>query len=166
MMSWLTAWGVAHILHTERKAMRPGETIVDGKPTPKRCSAPLRADKGDDWVRCTRCKTQHDVETIIAAAKARVENELRTLHWIGQYLEKLGRPVPSSTLYDLAYHPKPQVPKRGWLVTDPQGRQSISGTWIHRDHPPVYRVGDVVRYFERRPRTIDPHRPTHRKIAR
>ena len=116
---------------------------------PRTCGAGLRAEKGETWVRCPRCRAQFEVVKIIADAKRRTEDRLWTLAQIGKYLVALDIHVPSSTLYDLDYHPKKAVPKRGWLHTDSQGLQTITTTWIHRNDPPVFRVGDVVRYFER-----------------
>lgn len=120
----------------------------DGEP--KHCGAGLRAENGGMWVRCGRCRMQHEVKTIIAEAKRRTEDRLWTLGQIAKYLDALDIRVPSSTLYDLDYHPRKAVPKKGWLHTDSIGRQTITTSWIHRDDPPVFRVGDVIRYFERR----------------
>jgi hypothetical protein len=114
------------------------------------CGAGLRAEKGETWVRCNRCRAQYEVEKIIRDAKLRTEDRLWTLAQIGKYLEALDIRVPNRALTDLDYHPRNAVPKRGWLHRDSLGRESITTSWIHRDDPPVFRVGDVVRYFERR----------------
>lgn len=114
------------------------------------CGAGLRAEKGETWVRCNRCRAQYEVEKIIRAAKIRTEDRWWTLAQIGKYLEALDIKVPRRDLLDLDYHPRNAVPKRGWLHRDSLGREAITTSWIHRDDPPVFRVGDVVRYFERR----------------
>jgi hypothetical protein len=131
------------------------------------CAAGLRAEKGETWVRCPRCRTQFEVEKIIADAKRRIEDNRWTLARIGEYMAALGMDVPKRDLYDLDHHPRLSVPKRGWMRKNHEGKESISPEWIHRGDPPVFRVGDVVRYFERRlAKTGTDHRDAARAAGR
>lgn len=102
------------------------------------CGADLYAEKGQDWVKCRRCGSNHDVREINRIAMEHVEDMLFTASELHDLLAELGSPVPKGTLWSWAS--RRQLRPRGWKRN---GR--ITDHWIHRNDPPVYRLGDVLR---------------------
>ena len=124
---------------------RPDLRYIGPCPT---CSNELRAEPGEQWVRCRRCNEQHEITKVIRAAMKRIEDNLYPMPQISQYLELLDRPVPLVTLH--SWHYRGRLRKRGWLHTDPRtGQKMITKYWLHRNDPPVFRLGDVLRIVER-----------------
>ena len=112
------------------------------------CGAELRAETGEQWVRCWRCHEQHEVAAVMREAVRSAEGNVYTMARIGELLEAMGRPIPRQTLH--SWHYRGRLKSRGWLHSDPaSGHRSITTTWIHRNDPPVFRLGDVLRLVER-----------------
>lgn len=117
----------------------PG-VLQSGKP----CEFELRAESGEQWVRCGRCREQHNIDKIMADAQRRIEDRLCTMKQIAGYLGAMGYKIPTSTLHNWNNRPPRWLIKRGWLHGN-----TITTAWIHRDDPPVYRFGDVLRAVRR-----------------
>ncbi|NKS62385.1 hypothetical protein GS493_05795 [Rhodococcus hoagii] len=58
------------------------------------CGADLYAEKGQDWVKCRRCGSNHDVREINRAAREHVEDMLFTASELHDLLDELGSPIP------------------------------------------------------------------------
>lgn len=101
------------------------------------CGADLYVEKGQDWVKCRRCGSNHDVREINRAAREQIEDMLFTASELHDLLAELGSPVPKGTIWSWAS--RRQLQPRGWKRN---GR--ITDHWICRSDPPVYRLGDVL----------------------
>ncbi|MCA1004778.1 hypothetical protein LCL87_03540 [Rhodococcus hoagii] len=108
----------------------------------RHCGADLYAEKGQDWVKCRRCGSNHDVREINRAAREHVVDMLFTATELHGLLEELGSPVPKGTIWSWAS--RRQLHPRGWRRN---GR--ITDHWIHRNDPPVYRLADVLELANR-----------------
>ncbi|MEU6582771.1 hypothetical protein [Nocardia sp. NPDC046763] len=101
-----------------------GVPLTDGT----KCPHELRAERGAGWVRCPRCRTQHDVRAIEDAARDAARTELYPLAELVRVLATVGEPVPRRTVYDWA--------QRGRLLPAP-------GTEL-------YRLADALELAEQR----------------
>ena len=100
------------------------------------CGADLYVERGADWVRCDRCRMLYDVRTLEADALSEAEAMLFTLGEIERLMRTLGEPVARSTLYEWAG--KKWLKARGWKHAG-----KVTTSWIHRNDPVVFRLGDV-----------------------
>ncbi|MEU0871634.1 hypothetical protein [Nocardia brasiliensis] len=112
------------------------------------CSAALRAERGESWVRC-RCGTQHEISRIEADARAAAEDKLYTVADLLRVLATLGTPMPKRTLYRWAAEHK--LTPRGWQHVDRDGLVRITDHRIDDDDKKVYRLGDVAALARREP---------------
>lgn len=104
------------------------------------CGARLYAERGEEWIRCPRCGSLHEVRALEAAALHGVEDRLFELRELLVLMAELGEPVPKATLYAWANDPRrKRLSPRGWKR--PTGQ--ITDVWIDRRDTPVYRLGDV-----------------------
>ncbi|MFE7747066.1 hypothetical protein [Nocardia sp. NPDC057455] len=134
----------------DRRYLGPCPTALDGvddEGRPRVCGYELRVEPGKAWVKCARCKQQHDVALIEAAARTHAEDGLWTVAELVSILASIGRPVPRSTLYDWAH--KHKIAPRGY-----QHDTRITDHKIDDTDPAVYRLGDVLALANREP--IDP----------
>lgn len=112
-----------------------------------RCGHGLRAQRGASWVRCGRCRVQHEIAAIEQRAREAAEDLLCTLAEVLRLTAEMGAPVAKTTLYRWARERR--IAPRGWSHGDEYGVR-ITDYWIHRDDPAVYRLGDVLRLAEGR----------------
>ncbi len=104
------------------------------------CGAKLYAERGEEWIRCPKCGSQHEVRQLEATALHGIEDRLFELRELLVLMAELGEPVPKSTLYAWANDPRrKRLTPRGWKR--PSGQ--VTDVWIDRRDPPVYRLGDV-----------------------
>lgn len=101
------------------------------------CGADLYAERGEDRLYCPKCKTPHDTRQLDRTILARMRDMNYTIPELLTLLTELGSRVPKSTVYSWTKDRK--IKPRGWKR---DGR--ITDTWIHRNDPPVYRLGDVL----------------------
>lgn len=152
---YIRTFEAAHTMIADiTKAIIKVRLVIDRRPDLRyigpcpSCGNELRAETGEQWVRCRRCNEQHEITKVIRAAMKRIEDNLYPMPQISQYLELLDRPVPLVTLH--SWHYRGRLRKRGWLHTDPRtGQKAITKYWLHRNDPPVFRLGDVLRIVER-----------------
>ncbi|WP_306357434.1 MULTISPECIES: hypothetical protein [unclassified Nocardia] len=104
------------------------------------CAAELLAERTVDWVRCRRCRTQHDVRTLERAAASAADEYLYTLGEVLRILAAVGEPVPRTTLY--RWRREGKIEPRGWLHADRYGVRITDHPRGERDQP-VFRLGDV-----------------------
>lgn len=139
----------AHMAVDRRPDLRylgPCPNVVERKGNPIPCGFSLRAEADADWVRCRRCREQHEIKQLLKDARRRVEDRLCTMAQIKDYLRAMGYKIPTSTLHNWNNRPPRWLVKRGWLHGE-----TITTHWINREDPPVYRLGDVLRMVERMP---------------
>lgn len=104
------------------------------------CGAELYAERGEEWIRCPRCGSLHEVRALEAAALHGVEDRLFELRELLVLMAELGEPVPKATLYAWANDPRrKRLEPKGWKR--PSGQ--VTDVWIDRRDTPVYRLGDV-----------------------
>ncbi|WP_155290397.1 hypothetical protein [Rhodococcoides fascians] len=101
------------------------------------CNTDLYAESGEEWVRCPRCNASYPVTQLDREILAKMRDMNYTVPELLRLLRELGSTVGKSTLYRWVKERK--VRPRGWVRN---GR--ITDTWIHRDDPAVYRLGDVL----------------------
>lgn len=105
------------------------------------CRTKLYAERGDEWVRCPKCRSLHDVRTLEAEALGSVEGQLFELRQILVLMTELGEPVPKSTLYAWANDARrKRLTPRAWKRF---GTGQTVDVWIDRRDTPLYRLGDV-----------------------
>ncbi|WP_343466295.1 hypothetical protein AAI421_17990 [Rhodococcus aetherivorans] len=113
------------------------------------CGARLYAERGEEWIRCPKCGSLHEVRALEAAALHGVEDRLFELRELLVLMEELGEPVPKSTLYAWANDPR-------WKRIEPKAWRRANGqvvdVWIDRRDTPLYRLGDVREQRRRRDR--------------
>lgn len=119
-------------------------TLEDGAP----CGYELRAQVDDtgrvaDFVECRRCRTQHDVARIEAAARDRAEGQAYTLAEIARLTKALGAPIPKQSLHHWA-HKSRRLQPRGWQHIDDRYGVRITDHQIGPDDKQVYRLGDAL----------------------
>ncbi|MFE2998687.1 hypothetical protein ACFXG4_27255 [Nocardia sp. NPDC059246] len=100
------------------------------------CGYELRADREATWVRCRRCRSQHEVRELQRKAADGIEDQLYTLPQLRRILPALGTPVGKTTLYRWAQERR--IEPRGW-----QHGNRITDHQISDDDRQVYRLGDV-----------------------
>ncbi|NEW27264.1 hypothetical protein [Nocardia cyriacigeorgica] len=146
----------------ERLVDRPPERRYLGAcpatlPRGETCGYELRVDIDDEtgrpqpWVRCGRasCRTQFEVATIEAEARALAEAQCYTVADLVRLTAAIGAPVPKPTLYRWAKDHR--ITPRGWQHTDDRGVR-ITDRQIAPGDPQVYRLGDVLAYAARNQR--------------
>lgn len=101
------------------------------------CGHELRADRAAAWVRCRRCRLQHDVRQLQRAAADGLEDQLYTVADLLRILAAVGMPVSRATLYRWAKERR--LEPRGWQHRD--GR--ITDHQLGEGDRPVYRLGDA-----------------------
>ncbi len=106
------------------------------------CGQELRAEAGATYVRCRRCRWQHDVATLKREALGTAENRLYKLDDIRRILDQLGHPVPRPTLYRWAANRR--IESHGWEHRDGYGTR-ITDHRIQRGDAQVYRLGDALK---------------------
>lgn len=113
------------------------------------CGFVLRAERGETYVRCGRCKTQFAVADLQARAREIAEDRLYTLGEMGNILSAVGSPVPPRTLRWWTTHRKhDRLEPRGWQHVDAYGVR-ITDHQIADTDKPVYRLGDALKLAER-----------------
>ncbi|RJO74151.1 hypothetical protein D5S18_18535 [Nocardia panacis] len=107
------------------------------------CGAELRAERGESWVRCRArtCRTQHEIASIEADARAAAEDRLYTLAELGGVLTAVGARIGRATLYRWAGARR--IEPRGWQHEDEYG-QRITDHQVSEGDRQVYRLGDVL----------------------
>lgn len=106
------------------------------------CGAELYAERGEEWIRCPKCGSLHEVRALEAAALHGVEDRLFELRELLVLMTELGEPVPKATLYAWANDARrKRLEPKGWKR--PSGQ--VTDVWIDRRDTPVYRLGDVRR---------------------
>ncbi|WP_433658061.1 hypothetical protein ACQPW1_39780 [Nocardia sp. CA-128927] len=105
------------------------------------CRWELRAQLGASWVRCGRCRTQHDIAELLDAVRAAAEDLLYSLGDLVRVTESIGAAVPKSTLYRWARERR--IEPRAWQHSDAHGVR-ITDHPIDADSVHVYRLGDVL----------------------
>ncbi|WP_378735485.1 hypothetical protein [Nocardia brasiliensis] len=118
----------------ERRYLGPCPTLLDDG---SECRWELRAPLGASWVRCGRCRTQHEVAEILDAVRAAAEEMLYSLADLVRVTESVGAVVPKTTLYRWARERR--IEPRGW-----QHGQRITDHPIDASSVHVYRLGDVL----------------------
>lgn len=144
----------AELVNTITRAIDNVRMVVDQRPEKHyvapcpTCQNDLYAEKGAQWVKCRRCREQHETAAVKREAIRKFENTYCTMPQIAEYLELLEYEVPPrQTMHNWHYHGRLQ--KRGWLHTEKDGRTRITLTRKGMD-PPVFRLGDVLRIMERK----------------
>ncbi|WP_285189930.1 hypothetical protein [Rhodococcus sp. MEB041] len=107
------------------------------------CGADLYVERGDDFARCGKCGAHYDVRELNRQIQARMHDMNYTATELASLLTELGHRLPSNTLRSWAH--RRELTPRGW-----KHRGRITSTWIHRNDPPVYRLGDVLDLVETR----------------
>lgn len=141
------------LLHDVTDAVARLRAAVDHRPERRylgpcpECSAELRAERGESWVRCQACRTQHEIARIENKARAYAEDRLYTLAELLRVLDVLGAPVPKRTLYWWASEHK--IEPRGWMHRDERGTR-ITDHQLDTDRDKaVYRTGDALKLARR-----------------
>lgn len=143
---------VGELLDELDTAMTQIRAIVD--PCPRRpagsctaeidgvvCAAELYASGDSTWIRCPKCRTQHNVHDIEQAAKAGAQDMRYTLYEAVRVTAELGTPVTKSTLYRWAAEGRilpggyQNITEHGVRITDHR---------IDQTDRPVYRLGDIT----------------------
>lgn len=109
--------------------------------TLEKCGQELRAEIGQAYVRCRRCRWQHDVAKLKAEALADADDRLYKIDDLVRVLTALGEPVPRATLYRWAQQ---RMEPRGWQHSDEYGVRITDHRIGERDAQ-VYRLGDARR---------------------
>lgn len=133
--------GLRHLVDRpiERRYLGPcPATLTDGRS----CGGELRAQRGASWVRCGRCRTQHEVAEIEKTARAAAENLAYTLADLVQVTTSVGQPVAKSTLYRWARERR--IEPTGWQHRGEHGVVRITDHPIDASSVRVYRLGDVL----------------------
>ncbi|MFI9507552.1 hypothetical protein [Nocardia sp. NPDC052566] len=127
----------------ERRYLGPCPSVLDDG---GECRWELRAQLGASWVRCGRCRTQHEVAEILDAVRAAAEDMLYSLGDLVRVTEGVGAAVPKTTLYRWARERRiePRAWQHGERITD----HPIDASSVH-----VYRLGDVLALARRAQRT-------------
>ncbi|WP_433660779.1 hypothetical protein ACQPW1_00370 [Nocardia sp. CA-128927] len=113
-------------------------TLTDGRG----CGAELRVQRGASWVRCGRCRIQHEVAEIEKSARAAAENLSYTLADLVQVTTSIGQPVAKTTLY--RWKREHRLEPTGWQHRDEHGVVRITDHPIDDSAVRVYRIGDVL----------------------
>ncbi|MEV0031410.1 hypothetical protein [Nocardia sp. NPDC050793] len=134
----------------ERRYLGACPAVLDDRTV---CQYELRAEIGDDgrtapWVRCGRCRTQHEVARIEADARALAEQQLYTLADLVRVTAVIGAAIPKRTLYHWA-HGARRLEPRGWQHLDDDGRVRITDHRLADCDPQVYRLGDALELARR-----------------
>lgn len=143
------------LLHDITEAVDRLRTVIDRPPELRyvgpcpSCSAELRAERGESWVRCRACREQTEIRQIEAGARTVAEDRLYTAGELVRVLEALGRPVPKTTLYRWAREHK--ISPRGWQHVGDDGRVRITDHQVHDTDKHVYRCADVLALARREP---------------
>lgn len=106
------------------------------------CGQELRAEVGAAYVRCRRCRWEHDVARLKAEALADADDRLYGLADLLRVLAALGEPVSRTTLYRWAQQRR--MEPRGWEHRDEYGTR-ITDHRIGAGDAQVYQLGDVRR---------------------
>ncbi|WP_280442249.1 hypothetical protein [Nocardia brasiliensis] len=101
------------------------------------CRWVLRAPLDASWVRCGRCRTQHEIAEILDAARTAAEDMLYSLRDLVRVTDSIGAAVPRTTLYRWAR--ERQIEPCAWQHGDRITDHQIDATSVH-----VYRLGDVL----------------------
>ena len=118
------------------------------------CRHDLYIDRGVDTLRCSYCSATYDARDVAKLLLRQVSETLVTreeaLGAVASYTE---RTIPDSTWR--TWRQRGRLTPRAW-----QHGEQITDHWLHRDDPPLFRLGDVLTLAERAPR------PKHRTIMR
>lgn len=95
------------------------------------CGIRLMAMPKDTTVRCPRCDTVHDVDTLIRKLMDDVDWYPMSVQELGLALAAIGQPVPVKTIYDWTY----------------KGRLEPCG---HKDGKPLFRLSDARQLGDKR----------------
>ncbi|QIS00976.1 hypothetical protein F5X71_00310 [Nocardia brasiliensis] len=118
----------------ERRYLGPCPALLgDGS----ECRWELRAQLGASWVRCDRCRAQHDIAEILDTVRAAAEDLLYSLADLVRVTESIGAAVPKTTLYRWVRDRR--LRSRAW-----QSGDRITDHPIDASSVQVYRLGDVL----------------------
>lgn len=120
----------------------------------KACGHDLYIDRGVDTLRCSYCSATYDARDVSRLLLEQVSETLVTREEaLGAVHSYRGRRIPDSTWR--TWRQRGQLTPRAW-----QHGEQITDHWLHRDDPPLFRLGDVLTLADRTPR------PKHRTIMR
>jgi len=118
------------------------------------CRHDLYIDRGVDTLRCSYCSATYDARDVAKLLLRQVSETLVTreeaLGAVASYTE---RTIPDSTWR--TWRQRGRLTPRAW-----QHGEQITDHWLHRDDPPLFRLGDVLALLSSVPR------PKHRTIMR
>lgn len=107
------------------------------------CAADLYAEAAATTIVCTSCDTSFNATDVREFLLSQVENQLATSRQIVAVVRELtGKPLPFGTLR--AWRSRGQLVPRAW-----QHNGRVSAHWIHRDDPPLFRLGDALDLLSR-----------------
>ncbi|MFC9892129.1 hypothetical protein ACFVMC_00405 [Nocardia sp. NPDC127579] len=105
-----------------------------------KCAANLSAEPDAAWVRCPRCRQQHEVRHLEDQAAAAAREMLCTMPELLRACAAVGSPIARRTGYRWAAEQR--LTRRAWLI---RGRVGVRITDLHEPGAvPVYRVGDAL----------------------
>jgi len=120
----------------------------------KACGHDLYIDRGVDTLRCSRCLAQYDARDLSKLLLEQTSDALCTREEaMGAVHAYKGQRIPDSTWR--TWRQRGQLTPRAW-----QHGEQITDHWLHRDDPPLFRLGDVLALLDKTPR------PKHRTIMR
>lgn len=120
----------------------------------KACGHDLYIDRGVDTLRCSRCSATYDARDVSKLLLEQTSDALCTREEaMGAVHAYKGQRIPDSTWR--TWRQRGQLTPRAW-----QHGEQITDHWLHRDDPPLFRLGDVLALLDRTPR------PKHRTILR
>ncbi|MFI6368909.1 hypothetical protein ACIBG0_40060 [Nocardia sp. NPDC050630] len=109
------------------------------------CAANLWAEPDATWARCPRCRVQHEVARIEAAATRAAREMLCTMPELLHACAAVGSPIARRTGYRWAAEGR--LARRAWLI---RSRAGVRITDRHEGGAvPVYRVGDALELARR-----------------
>ncbi|WP_067891256.1 hypothetical protein [Nocardia vaccinii] len=114
-------------------------TTKDAK-TFEPCGQELRAEIGQAYVHCRRCKWRYDVSELKAEALEHADDRLFKVADLLRVMDGFGQPIARSTLYRWARERR--IEPRGWEHRDEYGTR-ITDHRIGENDVQVYRLGDA-----------------------
>jgi len=118
----------------------------------KACSGPdvvhdLYIDRGVDTLRCSYCSATYDARDVSKLLLEQTSNALCTREEaMGAVHAYKGQRIPDSTWR--TWRQRGQLTPRAW-----QHGEQITDHWLHRDDPPLFRLGDVLALLDKTPPT-------------
>ncbi len=106
------------------------------------CGQELRAEVGQAYVHCRRCRTQYDVAALKAEALRTADDRLYKLADLLRVLTEFGYAVSRTTVYRWARDRR--IAPRGWEHSDERGVR-ITDHRVAAGDAQVYRLGDALK---------------------